>query len=87
MTAHFLNPNSLTQKYLRRLYNFMAGMFACLLLRSSLTLWKGTPFCSSLKTYVSVAELLEKLPDTLLEALAEPSMSIYHTIVKFLTSW
>jgi neurofibromin 1 len=25
MIAHFLNPNSLTQKYLRRLYNFMAG--------------------------------------------------------------
>lgn len=26
MTAHILNPNSLAQKYLRRLYNFMAGM-------------------------------------------------------------
>jgi len=25
MTARMLNPNSLAQKYLRRLYNFMAG--------------------------------------------------------------
>ncbi|CAK5277391.1 unnamed protein product [Mycena citricolor] len=41
-TAHILNCNTLTQKYMRRLYNFAAGV----------------PLCSSIRTYSSVAELV-----------------------------
>ncbi|KXN84411.1 Neurofibromin, partial [Leucoagaricus sp. SymC.cos] len=57
VTARVLNPNSLAQRYFRRLYNFLAG----------------TAFCSSIKTYVSVAHILEELPDTVAEALSEPN--------------
>lgn len=55
ITAHVLNPNSLAQKYFRRLYNFMAG----------------TAFCASIKTYVSVAQLLEELPENVGQVLSE----------------
>lgn len=75
-TAHILNPNSLSQKYLRRLYNFMAGTDILILGYIIANFRKGTPFCSSVKTYVSVAQLLEELPDTVAEALSEPSMVI-----------
>ncbi|KAH6914612.1 hypothetical protein BKA70DRAFT_1180120 [Coprinopsis sp. MPI-PUGE-AT-0042] len=57
-TAHFLNPNYLAQKYLRRLYNVSAG----------------TPFCNDIKAYPSVIALQEAgLPAQVLVALSYPA--------------
>ncbi|TFK62722.1 hypothetical protein BDN72DRAFT_964371 [Pluteus cervinus] len=55
-TTHILNPNALTQKYLRRLYNVSAG----------------TPFCGEIRAYSSVAELKEHIPQQALSGLAYP---------------
>ncbi|KAF8076811.1 hypothetical protein FPV67DRAFT_1605221 [Lyophyllum atratum] len=54
--THVLNPNTLTQKYLRRLYNVTAG----------------TPFCDSVKAYSSVAELKPHIQIEALEELIHP---------------
>lgn len=74
MTTHILNPNALTQKYLRRLYNVTAGE-----LIAHLCFWiflinflLGTPFCIAVRAYSSVAELLEEdLPRGILKQLPE----------------
>lgn len=55
-TTHILNPNALTQKYLRRLYNVTAG----------------TPFCGAVRAYSSVVELIEHVSDTVLSQLVYP---------------
>ncbi|KAF7335246.1 hypothetical protein MSAN_02335100 [Mycena sanguinolenta] len=55
-TTHILNSNTLTQKYMRRLYNFAAG----------------TPFCSVIKAHPSVADLSGQLPQTAIEKLESP---------------
>ncbi|KAF8207849.1 hypothetical protein K438DRAFT_2013261 [Mycena galopus ATCC 62051] len=56
-TTHILNSNTLTQKYMRRLYNFAAG----------------TPFCSVIKAHSSVTELLTQVPQSAIERLEYPS--------------
>jgi len=56
-TTHILNPNALTQKYLRRLYNVTAG----------------TPFCTTVRAYSSVVELMEHVPGTVLLQLVYPA--------------
>ncbi|KAF7352222.1 hypothetical protein MVEN_01185600 [Mycena venus] len=56
-TTHILNSNTLTQKYMRRLYNFAAG----------------TPFCSVIKAHSSVTELLTQVPQSAVEKLEYPS--------------
>ncbi|KAK7053933.1 hypothetical protein R3P38DRAFT_3343387 [Favolaschia claudopus] len=56
-TTHILNSNILTQKYMRRLYNFAAG----------------TPFCSVVKAHSSVTELLAQVPASAIEKLEYPS--------------
>ncbi|KAJ6560168.1 hypothetical protein B0H19DRAFT_1376000 [Mycena capillaripes] len=56
-TTHILNSNTLTQKYMRRLYNFAAG----------------TPFCSVIKAHSSVTELLTQIPQSAVEKLVEPA--------------
>ncbi|KAG5638080.1 hypothetical protein H0H81_001930 [Sphagnurus paluster] len=55
-TAHVLNPNALTHKYLRRLYNVAAG----------------TPFCGNVRVYSSVAELRPHIPPEALDELITP---------------
>ncbi|EGO02251.1 hypothetical protein SERLA73DRAFT_166724 [Serpula lacrymans var. lacrymans S7.3] len=55
--AYILNPNQLTQRYLRRMYNVSAGT----------TLSSGIKACSS------VAELLEHVPDSCMSALEYPT--------------
>ncbi|KAJ6515229.1 hypothetical protein C8R45DRAFT_1049017 [Mycena sanguinolenta] len=55
-TTYILNSNTLTQKYMRRLYNFAAG----------------TPFCSVIKAHPSVADLLGQLPQSAIEKLEYP---------------
>ncbi|KAJ6460124.1 hypothetical protein C8R47DRAFT_1161242 [Mycena vitilis] len=57
MTTHILNSNTLTQKYMRRLYNFAAG----------------TPFCSLIKAHSSVTELLTQVPQSAVAKLVYPS--------------
>ncbi|KAF8883153.1 hypothetical protein CPB84DRAFT_1817082 [Gymnopilus junonius] len=54
--ARILNPNRLTQKYLRRLYNISAG----------------TSICSQIKAYTSVLQLMEDVRPTVLAPLAYP---------------
>ncbi|KAJ7620066.1 hypothetical protein FB45DRAFT_146957 [Roridomyces roridus] len=56
-TTYILNSNTLTQKYMRRLYNFAAG----------------TPFCSVIKAYSSVTELRPQLPPAALDKLVYPA--------------
>ncbi|KAJ7055100.1 hypothetical protein C8F01DRAFT_470816 [Mycena amicta] len=56
-TTHILNSNTLTQKYMRRLYNFAAG----------------TPFCSSVRAHSSVIELGAHVPQAVLDKLEYPS--------------
>ncbi|KAJ7458402.1 hypothetical protein B0H11DRAFT_187286 [Mycena galericulata] len=56
-TTHILNSNTLTQKYMRRLYNFAAG----------------TPFCSVIKAHSSVIELLTQVPQSAVEKLVWPA--------------
>ncbi|KAJ7265356.1 hypothetical protein B0H12DRAFT_1201035 [Mycena haematopus] len=55
-TTHILNSNTLTQKYMRRLYNFAAG----------------TPFCSVIKAHSSVTDLLTQVPQSAIEKLQYP---------------
>ncbi|TFK24729.1 hypothetical protein FA15DRAFT_406917 [Coprinopsis marcescibilis] len=56
-TAHILNPNYLTQKYLRRLYNVSAG----------------TPYCNDIKAYTSVQQMIDAgVPETVVPALEYP---------------
>ncbi|KAJ3504772.1 hypothetical protein NLJ89_g7765 [Agrocybe chaxingu] len=54
--TRILNPNTLTQKYLRRLYNISAG----------------TPLCNEVKAYTSVLQLMEDVRTLALPALAYP---------------
>ncbi|KAF7329572.1 Ras-GAP domain-containing protein [Mycena kentingensis (nom. inval.)] len=56
-TTHILNSNSLTQKYMRRLYNFAAG----------------TPFCSAIRAHSSVIELGAHVPPAVIDRLEYPS--------------
>ncbi|KAJ6532260.1 hypothetical protein DFH09DRAFT_1370329 [Mycena vulgaris] len=56
-TTHILNSNTLTQKYMRRLYNFAAG----------------TPFCSVIRAHSSVIDLLAHVPRSAVEKLVYPS--------------
>ncbi|KAJ7668141.1 hypothetical protein B0H17DRAFT_990194 [Mycena rosella] len=56
-TTHILNSNTLTQKYMRRLYNFAAG----------------TPFCSVIRAHSSVIELLTHVPQSVVDKLVYPS--------------
>ncbi|KAH7916805.1 hypothetical protein BJ138DRAFT_1121610 [Hygrophoropsis aurantiaca] len=56
INAYILNPNSLTQKYLRRMYNISAG----------------TIFSNGIKACSSVAELLVHVPGSSLSALQYP---------------
>ncbi|KAJ7181585.1 hypothetical protein C8R43DRAFT_1229418 [Mycena crocata] len=56
-TTHILNSNTLTQKYMRRLYNFAAG----------------TPFCSVIRAHSSVIELLTQVPQSVVDKLVYPS--------------
>ncbi|KAF8806096.1 hypothetical protein BYT27DRAFT_7141632 [Phlegmacium glaucopus] len=53
-TTRILNPNTLAQKYLRRLYNVSAG----------------TPLCSAIKAYSSVHQLLDDVATAALPSLA-----------------
>ncbi|KAJ7034157.1 hypothetical protein C8F04DRAFT_582650 [Mycena alexandri] len=55
-TTHILNSNTLTQKYMRRLYNFAAG----------------TPFCSVIRAHSSVTELLMHVPQSAVAKLVYP---------------
>ncbi|GLB34218.1 putative GTPase-activator protein for Ras-like GTPases [Lyophyllum shimeji] len=55
-TTHVLNPNTLTQRYLRRLYNVTAG----------------TPFCEAVRAYSSVTELKAHVPAEALKELVTP---------------
>ncbi|RDB19915.1 Neurofibromin [Hypsizygus marmoreus] len=55
-TTHILNPNALTQKYMRRLYNVTAG----------------TPICDSVRAYSSVADLMEHVPMEAMNGLTYP---------------
>ena len=69
-TTRILNPNALSQKYLRRLYNTSAGksVYQC---RCSCCLSKpGTPLCNEVKAYTSVLQLLVDLKTTALPSLA-----------------
>ncbi|KDR84288.1 hypothetical protein GALMADRAFT_87191 [Galerina marginata CBS 339.88] len=54
--TRILNPNTLTQKYLRRLYNISAG----------------TPLSTEIKAYTSVLQLMEDVRTTALAPLAYP---------------
>ncbi|CAA7259350.1 unnamed protein product [Cyclocybe aegerita] len=54
--TRILNPNTLTQKYLRRLYNISAG----------------TPLCNEVKAYTSVLQLMEDVRTLALPTLAYP---------------
>ncbi|KAF7302288.1 Ras-GAP domain-containing protein [Mycena indigotica] len=56
-TTHILNSNTLTQKYMRRLYNFAAG----------------TPFCGSVRAHSSVIELGVHVPRQVIDKLGYPS--------------
>ncbi|KAJ7724736.1 hypothetical protein DFH07DRAFT_1066990 [Mycena maculata] len=56
-TTHILNSNTLTQKYMRRLYNFAAG----------------TPFCSVIRAHSSVTELVNHVPRSAVEKLVYPA--------------
>ncbi|KAG6919754.1 hypothetical protein DXG01_001588 [Tephrocybe rancida] len=55
-TTHILNPNALTQKYLRRLYNVTAG----------------TQFCDTIRAYSCVADMKNYVPLEVLTALTRP---------------
>ncbi|KAJ6587786.1 hypothetical protein B0H10DRAFT_2233906 [Mycena sp. CBHHK59/15] len=55
-TTHILNSNTLTQKYMRRLYNFAAG----------------TPFCSVIRAYSSVVDLVAQVPQSAVAKLLYP---------------
>ncbi|KAG6811909.1 hypothetical protein H0H92_005307 [Tricholoma furcatifolium] len=55
-TTHILNPNALTQKYLRRLYNVMAG----------------TQFCEAIRVHSSIAEMRNFVPLEVFEQLTVP---------------
>ncbi|KAH7931340.1 hypothetical protein BV22DRAFT_1124264 [Leucogyrophana mollusca] len=57
INAYILNPNSLTQKYLRRMYNISAG----------------TIFSSGIKACSSISELLVHVPASSLAALQYPT--------------
>ncbi|KAF8872759.1 hypothetical protein BD779DRAFT_1679537 [Infundibulicybe gibba] len=56
IATHILNPNALTQKYLRRLYNVSAG----------------TPFCGEIRAYSSIWDLPNHVPESALAALDYP---------------
>jgi len=77
-TTHILNPNALTHKYLRRLYNVTAGLSSAP--NDSflyLTIISGTPFCAALRVYPSVVELIEHVPDTILPQLVYPGELVF----------
>ncbi|KAF8645481.1 hypothetical protein AX16_007766 [Volvariella volvacea WC 439] len=57
LATHILNPNALTQRYLRRLYNVSAG----------------TRFCGEIRAYTSVTELKDHVPPQVLPSLAYAS--------------
>ncbi|THV03328.1 hypothetical protein K435DRAFT_835905 [Dendrothele bispora CBS 962.96] len=52
LRTHFLNPNTLTQKYLRRMYNISSGNF----------------FFGEVKTWSSISDLLPHVPATVIES-------------------
>ena len=69
-TARILNANSLTQKYLRRLYNISAGEWAYSCRCSFSLMEPGTPLCNEIKAYTSVLQLLEDVETAALPSLA-----------------
>ena len=69
-TTRILNPNTLSQKYLRRLYNIFSGksVYQCC---CSCRLSKlGTPLCNEIKAYTSVLQLLVDVKTTAIPSLA-----------------
>jgi hypothetical protein len=54
LTTHILNPNALTQKFLRRLYNVAAG----------------TSFCGDIKVWSWVDDLLKVVPEGVSDGLS-----------------
>ena len=70
-TTRILNANTLTQKYLRRLYNISAGVSVYLIVTVLSRLWEpGTRLCNEIKAYTSVLQLLEDVETAALPSLA-----------------
>ena len=69
-TTRILNPNTLAQKYLRRLYNVSAGRSVHLYPLPCRLCQLGTPLCNEIKAYTSVLQLLEDVKSAALPSLA-----------------
>jgi hypothetical protein len=73
-TTHILNPNALTLKFLRRLYNLTAGELLSFFIANYLFICAtGAQFCSEVRAYTSVAELSNYVPPEALDLLQLPS--------------
>lgn len=73
-SARVLNPNTLTQKFMRRLYNISAGelFYVFALNKSHIVL--GTPICNEIKIYTSVLQLMEDVRTAALPPLGYPGI-------------
>ncbi|KAF5371189.1 hypothetical protein D9758_004214 [Tetrapyrgos nigripes] len=70
LRTHFLNPNTLAQKYLRRLYNISSGKASFLLSTDSseLKIIQVMCFFGEVKTWSSIADLLPHVPASVIES-------------------
>jgi neurofibromin 1 len=86
MAAHILNPNILANKYLRRLHNVSAGLFMPSWPSAySNATHAGNAFGGDVRTYLSITELREHIPETALAPLVYPGKLVSMLINQGLT--